>query len=294
MRIVQGKGVCGGVAFGKLYIMRKSSSLVKREHVDEPDKETERFEEARKKAIEQLKALYEKAVTEVGENNAIIFEIHCMMLEDEDFINSVHSIISSQKLNAETAAATAADNFAEMFSQTDDSYMQARAADVKDISERIIKILGNDDNGTLDMQETVILAAEDLAPSETVQLDKSKILAFITENGSENSHTSILARTLGIPAIINAKGILSEENSGKDVIVNGFSGEVYIEPDMNTVLEMQNRKKEAEGRKALLNKLKGTKPVTKDGQEVLRYANISTPDDLPLVYANDAQGVGLF
>ena len=294
MRIVNGKGVCGGVAFGRLHIMRKTSSVVKRERIEETDEEIKRFESARKKATEQLTKLYEKAVTEVGEDNAMIFEIHRMMLEDEDYVNSVHSIISAQKLNAETAAAIAADNFADMFSKMDDSYMQARAADVKDISERIIRILGNSDDGTLDTDESIVLAAEDLAPSETVQLDKEKILSFVTENGSENSHTSILARTLGIPAVINAKGIMDSENDGKDVIVDGFKGDIYIEPDMNTVIEMQNKKKESEKRKELLGKLKGTKPVTADGKEILLYANIGTPEDLPLVYANDAQGVGLF
>lgn len=293
MTTIQGKGVCGGVAFGKLYLFKKASSMVKRERIKDTQKELERFESARKVTTEQLAKLYEKAVLEVGEDNAMIFEIHRMMLSDEDYLESIRSMISNQSLNAEAAVAGTADNFAEMFSGMEDSYMQARAADVRDISERLITVLTNSGGGEINSDLPVILAAEDLAPSETVQLDKTKILAFITEKGSPNSHTSILARTLGIPAVIGAEGIMNVGNM-QDVIVDGFTGEVCIEPDMNKVLEMQKKKAESDSRKSLLNRLKGVKPRTKDGQEILLYANIGNPDDLPAVYANDAQGVGLF
>ena len=294
MITIKGQGVCGGVAFGKLYLFQKSSSIVKRTHIEDTESELKRFENARETAIKQLKELHDKAVLEVGEENAMIFEIHQMMLSDEDYLESIRSIISSQKLNAETAVANTADNFAEMFASMDDSYMQARAADVRDISERIIKVLSDASSGGINSDSPVVLAAEDLAPSETVQLDKSKILAFVTEKGSTNSHTSILARTMDIPAVIGAAGIMNPEGNMKDVIVDGFTGMVYIDPDMNMVLEMQKKRAESEKKKKLLNQLRGVKPVTKDGKSILLYANIGNPDDLPAVYANDAQGVGLF
>ena len=292
MTIIQGKGVCGGVAFGKLYLFKKASSMVKRERIKDTQKELERFESARKVTTEQLAKLYEKAVLEVGEDNAMIFEIHRMMLSDEDYLESIRSMISNQSLNAEAAVAGTADNFAEMFSGMEDSYMQARAADVRDISERLITVLTNSGGGEINSDLPVILAAEDLAPSETVQLDKTKILAFITEKGSPNSHTSILARTLGIPAVIGAEGIMNAGNM-QDVIVDGFTGEVCIEPDMNKVLEMQKKKAESDSRKKLLNRLKGVKPRTKDGQEILLYANIGNPEDEQFaIYKKAAEKMG--
>ena len=262
--------------------------------MDDTEAELARFEDARKKTMLRLGALYDKAVAEVGESSAMIFEIHRMMLEDEDYISSIRSIITNQKLNAETAVANTSDNFAEIFTAMDDSYMQARAADVRDISERLIGVLSDSATDEIHSDIPVILAAEDLAPSETVQLDKSKIMAIVTEKGSANSHTAILARTLNIPAVIGAKGITDNGESTDDVIVDGFTGTVYISPDMNTVLAMQKKKDEADSKKKLLNKLKGIKPVTKDGQSILLYANIGNPGDLPQAYANDAQGVGLF
>ncbi len=294
MVTIKGQGVCGGVAFGKLYVLKKTSNVIKRERVDDTEAELARFEDARKKTMLRLSALYDKAVAEVGESSAMIFEIHRMMLEDEDYISSIHSIITNQKLNAETAVANTSDNFAEIFTAMDDSYMQARAADVRDISERLIGVLSDSATDEIHSDIPVILAAEDLAPSETVQLDKSKIMAIVTEKGSANSHTAILARTLNIPAVIGAKGITDNGESTDDVIVDGFTGTVYISPDMNTVLAMQKKKDEADSKKKLLNKLKGVKPVTKDGQSILLYANIGNPGDLPQAYANDAQGVGLF
>ncbi len=294
MVTIKGQGVCGGVAFGKLYVLKKTSNVIKRERVDDTEAELARFEDARKKTMLRLGALYDKAVAEVGESSAMIFEIHRMMLEDEDYISSIRSIITNQKLNAETAVANTSDNFAEIFTAMDDSYMQARAADVRDISERLIGVLSDSATDEIHSDIPVILAAEDLAPSETVQLDKSKIMAIVTEKGSANSHTAILARTLNIPAVIGAKGITDNGESTDDVIVDGFTGTVYISPDMNTVLAMQKKKDEADSKKKLLNKLKGIKPVTKDGQSILLYANIGNPGDLPQAYANDAQGVGLF
>ena len=294
MVTIKGQGVCGGVAFGKLYVLKKTSNVIKRERVDDTEAELARFEDARKKTMLRLSALYDKAVAEVGESSAMIFEIHRMMLEDEDYISSIRSIITNQKLNAETAVANTSDNFAEIFTAMDDSYMQARAADVRDISERLIGVLSDSATDEIHSDIPVILAAEDLAPSETVQLDKSKIMAIVTEKGSANSHTAILARTLNIPAVIGAKGITDNGESTDDVIVDGFTGTVYISPDMNTVLAMQKKKDEADSKKKLLNKLKGVKPVTKDGQSILLYANIGNPGDLPQAYANDAQGVGLF
>lgn len=294
MRILKGGGVCGGVTFGKLYIFKKSEKSVKRTHIENVDAELERFEAARAKAMEQLGALYDKALAEVGEANAMIFEIHQMMLDDEDYINSVKSIIAEQTLNAETAVAVTADNFAEMFASMDDSYMQARAADVKDISERIINILSGTDEAGIDANEPVIIAAENLAPSETVQMDKSKILAFVTEQGSSNSHTSILARTMNIPAVVCVKDLMNSEYHMKDAIVDGSEGVIYIEPDDAVIAEMTAKRMNEEKQRAILNELKNVKPVTKDGQEILIYANIGSPEDLPLVYSNGGQGVGLF
>lgn len=294
MVTIQGQGVCGGIAFGKLELINKSVKLVQKSHIKDVDKEIKRFEDAKQKASEQLKMLYEKAKSEVGEENAMIFDIHSMMLDDPDYISSVKSNINSQKLNAESAVAITADNFAQMFSLMDDSYMQARASDVRDISERIISILANSVPSGIKSQFPVIIGARDLAPSETVQFDKSKILAFITEEGSSNSHTSILARTMNIPAVIGAQGIMDEIFDGNDVIVDGFTGKIYVNPDMHTVLKMQQKKHQSDEQSKLLQKLRGIEPKTKDGQKILLYANIGSIDDMPSVYANDAMGIGLF
>ena len=294
MIILKGQGVCGGIAFGKIELLKKSSNQVIRTHITDTDKELKRFEAAKEKARRQLDELYEKAISEVGEDNAMIFDIHKMMLEDIDYLSSIRSGITDQKLNAESAVALSADNFSEMFTSMDDSYMQARAADVRDISERIITILDNSSENIIKSDSPVIIGAEDLAPSETVQLDKSKILAFVTEKGSSSSHTSILARTMNIPAVIGVKGINDDDIDGKDIIVDGFNGDIYINPDMKTVLKMQEKKQKSEKQIELLSKLRGVAPITKDGQKILLYANIASSDDLPDVYANDAMGVGLF
>lgn len=294
MITIQGQGVCGGVAFGRLTLLKQTAKPVARTHVKDSQKELKRFEDARNQASKQLKILYEKARNEVGEDNAMIFDIHGMMLQDPDYLDSIRAHITEQNLNAESAVALTADTFSEMFSSMDDSYMQARAADVKDISERLLSILSDSPAIGLNSEESVIVGAEDLAPSETVQLDKSKILAFVTEKGSTASHTSILARTMNIPAIICAKGILNPENDGKDVIVDGFTGHIYINPDMQTVLKMQKKRQKTEEQNSLLAKLKGIKPVTIDGQKILLYANIGSLKDIPALYANDGMGIGLF
>ncbi len=294
MIVIKGQGVCGGIAFGKIELLKKEASIIQRTRVSDTDAEIKRFETARKKASEQLKELYEKAISEVGEENAMIFDIHLLMLEDEDYIDSIKLNIKNQQLNAESAVAMTADNFSEMFTAMDDSYMQARAADVKDISERIILILKNASLDGIKSKEPVVIGALDLAPSETVQLDKSRILAFVTEKGSTNSHTSILARTMNIPAIIGASGLMEKAEDNTDVIVDGFTGNIYIDPDMKTVLKMQDKKRISDEQNSLLQKLKGIKPKTLDGQEILLYANIGSVDDVASVYANDAMGVGLF
>lgn len=294
MITIKGQGVCGGIAFGKLELIKKTVNLVSKNHIENTDKEIKRFEEAIETAASQLKELYEKALGEVGEENAMIFDIHSMMLRDEDYISSVKGGIISQRVNAESAVALTADNFAQMFASMDDSYMQARATDVRDISERIISILSDNCTDGIKSDMPVIIGAHDLAPSETVQLDKSKILAFVTEDGSTNSHTSILARTMNIPAIIGAKGIMSDDYSGKDIIADGYTGNIYVNPDMQTVLKMQSKKHQTDEQNRLLQKLRGVEPETADGQKILLYANIGTIDDMPSVYANDAMGIGLF
>ncbi len=294
MLSIKGQGVCGGIAFGKLELLKKELKVIQRSHVEDTNAEFARFEAARDKAKEQLKALYDKALTEVGEENAMIFDIHQMMLDDLDYVESIQGIITGQKLNAETAVANTADTMADMFASMDDSYMQARAADVRDISERVISILTGASEGGIKSNEPVVIGAEDLAPSETVQLDKSKILAFVTEKGSSNSHTSILARTMNIPAVIGAKGLLDDANDGKEIIVDGFTGEIFIEPDEETAARLGEKKKKADEQKALLQTLKGVKPITKDGQEIMLYANIGSMEDITAVYANDGMGIGLF
>ncbi len=294
MIVIKGQGVCGGIAFGKLEQIRKSEQLVHRTRIDDTDAETKRFDEAVQKAILQLDTLYEKALSEVGEENAMIFDIHRMMLTDKDYLESIRSHITERFINAESAVAMTSDTFAEMFSGMSDSYMQARAADVRDVSGRIIAILTNSESSVIKSNTPVIIGADDLAPSETVQLDKSKILGFVTERGSSNSHTSILARTMGIPAVIGAVDILKPSYSGCEAIVDGFTGTIYIEPDMDTIIEMQEKKQKQARQNELLKKLKGVKPITKDGKHIMLYANIGSLEDMAAVYANDAMGVGLF
>lgn len=294
MITVQGKSVCGGVAFGPIFVFSREESTIKRYHIEHSDDEIARFETARSQAIEELGALYEKAIAEVGEANAMIFQIHQMMLEDLDYIESIKNIITDQLINAETAVGQTCDNFVQMFQAMDDPYMRERSADVKDVSERLLKILSGAENGGIMSDTPVIIAADDLAPSETVQFDKNKILAFVTEGGSTNSHTAILARMMNIPAVIGAKGVLTNEYSGKNAIIDGFTGTLYIDPDEVTIEQMTKKKNEAEEQLRLLQQLKGQISVTKDGQRIELCANIGNVLDIGSVLNNDAEGIGLF
>ncbi len=294
MVIYEGKAVFEGVAIGKLSVYKKNEETVKRIKVDAPEEEIARYAAAREEAVRQLQALYEKAVKEVGEASAEIFEAHQMMVDDDDFVESVESIIESQGVNAEYAVAETGDNFKKMFEEMDDEYFRGRAADIKDISERIIRILQGNGGAGIESEEPVIVVADDLAPSETVQMDKDKILSFVTVHGSANSHTSILAKTMNIPAIITCSIPLSEEVDGKEAIVDGFEGKVYVEPTPEILAEKQKLAAAEQEKKQLLELLKGKENVTLDGQKINLYANIGNTKDLGLVLKNDAGGIGLF
>ena len=294
MVTISGKSVFGGVSIGKLVFYKRNDKVIKRIHVDDVDAEWKRFQDAKDTAVSQLKELYDKAIEDVGEANAMIFEIHQMMLEDLDYLESIENIIRTQEVNAEFAVATTADNFAEMFAAMDDAYMQGRAADVRDVSERVLDILCGVDTVMKEMTEPCIIAADDLAPSETVQLDKSKVLGFATMYGSSNSHTAILARTMNIPAVISLGEELRQEYDGKIAAIDGFTGTLYIDPDEETMKEMQEKRARDLEQKALLEQLKGKENVTKSGQKINVYANIGNVSDLGAVLKNDAGGIGLF
>lgn len=292
MEELKGKSVFGGIAIGRISVYNKDESTVKRVKIEDTAAEVKRFEEAKETAKEQLQALYEKALVEVGEVNAMIFDIHQMMLDDLDYVEAITHMIENQGINAEYAVAATGDNFSNMFAAMDDDYMKARAADVKDISNRVVKILQGKKDSVLDGDEPVILLADDLAPSETVQLDKSKVLAFVTRHGSTNSHTAILARTMNIPALI---GVKFEENvDGKFAIVDGYNGNVYVEPIDDVVKEYESKKQEAEEKKRLLQELKGKENITLDGKKIKLYANIGGVADVASALQNDAEGIGLF
>lgn len=294
MITLSGKSVFGGVSIGRLMFYKRSDKVIKRTHVDDVEGEVARFQKAKDTAVEQLKGLYEKALNDVGEANAMIFEIHQMMLEDLDYLESIENIIRTQEVNAEFAVATTADNFSQMFASMDDAYMQGRAADVKDVSERVLDILCGTSEGMKEMTEPCIIAADDLAPSETVQLDKSKVLGFATMYGSSNSHTAILARTMNIPAVIGLGEELSQEYDGKEAIIDGFTGTLYIDPDEETMKEMQEKRAKDLEQKALLEQLKGKENITKSGRKINVYANIGNVSDVGSVLKNDAGGIGLF
>ena len=294
MITISGKSVFGSVSIGKLLFYKRNEKVIKRTHVDDVDAEWKRFQEAKNTAVSQLKGLYDKALEDVGEANAMIFEIHQMMLEDLDYLESIENIIRTQEVNAEFAVATTADNFAQMFAAMDDAYMQGRAADVKDVSERVLDILCGVSDGMKEMTEPCIIAADDLAPSETVQLDKSKVLGFATMYGSSNSHTAILARTMNIPAVIGLGEDLLASYDGKQAIIDGFTGTLYIDPDEETLMSMQVKRAKDLEQKALLEQLKGKENVTKSGQKINVYANIGNVSDLGAVLKNDAGGIGLF
>ena len=295
MREYTGKGVYGAIAVGKISIFKKQDTVIQRTSVADTEAEKARVEAAKTAASEQLQAIYEKALKEVGETNAQIFEIHMMMLEDEDYNESIQNIIDTQKVNAEYAVSVTADNFAEMFSAMDDAYMQARAADVRDISDRIIANLMGTAAAQNTSSEKVIICADDLAPSETVSLDKDKVLAFVTAHGSSNSHTAILARNMNIPAVIGVgSDFLKEVQDGTEAIVDGFTGEIFVEPDETTRQRLLEKQKADEEKKRLLLELKGKENVTKDGTKVNIYANIGSVDNIGAVLLNDAGGIGLF
>ena len=294
MITIKGKSVFGGVSIGKIMFYKRNEKVIKRTHVDDVDAEWKRFCDAKDTAVSQLKELYDKAIEDVGEANAMIFEIHQMMLEDLDYLESIENIIRTQEVNAEFAVATTADNFAQMFAAMDDAYMQGRAADVKDVSERVLDILCGVSGGMKEMTEPCIIAADDLAPSETVQLDKSKVLGFATMYGSSNSHTAILARTMNIPAVIGLGEDLLTKYDGKMAVIDGFAGMLYIDPDEETMKVMEEKRAKDQEQKALLEQLKGKENVTKSGQKINVYANIGNVSDVGAVLKNDAGGIGLF
>ncbi|RST79296.1 phosphoenolpyruvate--protein phosphotransferase [Blautia sp. SG-772] len=295
MQVYSGKSVFGGIAIGKISVYRKNEQQVKRVRTEDTKGELARYEAAKAAAIEQLQELYQKALKEVGEANAAIFEIHQMMLDDGDYNESVENIIETQKVNAEYAVAVTGDNFAQMFRAMDDDYMRERAADVKDISERVLSILNGGQKGKVVTDEPVIIVADDLAPSETVQLEKDMVLSFVTVHGSVNSHTAILARTMAIPALIGTEELpLDDTVDGKLAVVDGLNGKIYVEPDSQTLEAMKKRRQAELEKKELLQLLKGKENVTLDGKKIMLYANIGNIKDLATVIQNDAGGIGLF
>ncbi|SDB19969.1 phosphotransferase system, enzyme I, PtsI [Ruminococcaceae bacterium FB2012] len=295
MAVFNGKGVYGAVAIGKAHVFKRQAAEVRRVSVSDTAAELERFENAKALAVEQLTAIHEKALKEVGETNAEIFEIHIMMLDDEDYNESVQSIIETQSVNAEYAVAVTSDNFAEMFASMDDAYMQARSADVKDISNRLIACLTDSGGGGTSSEEKMIVCADDLAPSETVSLDKDKVLAFVTAFGSSNSHTAILARNMNIAAVIGVgEEFLKAVEDGCLVAVDGHTGEVFVDPDEETVKRLEEKQAADIKKKQLLQELKGKENVTLDGTKIKIYANIGGVGGIGAVLANDAGGIGLF
>jgi len=287
-----GKSIFRKVAIGKIFFYEKNTAVVKRTKIEDAKTELDRFEHAKETAKAQLQNLYEKALQEVGDSGAAIFEVYMMMIDDLDYNGSIQNMIESQSVNAEYAVAMTGDNFSTMFAEMDDDYMKARAADVKDISERLVSVLSGVDNDMGNLDEPVILVADDLAPSETVQMDKSKLLAFVTEHGSSNSHTAILARTMNIPAIIGVP--IKKEWHGHMAIVDGYAGCVIIDPDEEEIEKAQKAVAEEEEKQKLLKALKGEKTITKDGKEIHLYANIGSVADTAAVLMNDAEGIGLF
>lgn len=291
---IQGKGASAGVAAGPLYFYQRARSEIERYAVTDKDAEWARFQAAQKKVVEQLGTLAEKARAEAGDEAAAIFEVHQMMAEDLDYVEAIEAKIREEALNAEAAVSDVSVQFAEMFAAMDDAYMQARSADVKDVSGRVVSILTGVAQGGIDSDAPVILAADDLAPSETVQLDKSKILGFVTSGGSSSSHTAILARTMGIPAIIGAGEQLKEEYAGREVVVDGSTGTAYVEPDADVRARLMHKREEQLRHQEMLRTLKGKENVTKDRQSIRIYCNIGNPEDVHAVLENDGGGIGLF
>ncbi len=294
MQCFQGKSVYKGIAMGPIVVLKKNDYQVKRTRIEDTEAEVKRVDEALKASQEQLQKLYDKAVREVGEASAAIFEVHQMMLEDEDYLEAIQNMIRTEQVNAEYAVAVTGDNFAEMFASMDDDYMKARASDVKDISERIIRNLAKIEDINSSFDESVIIVADDLAPSETVQLDKEKVLSFVTVHGSSNSHTAILAKTMNIPSVINCPVEIDSDIDGAFGIVDGYNGKLYIEPDESIISAMKKRQQENVEKQKLLFTLKGKSNTTLDGKEIKLYGNIGNLKDLASVFINDGDGIGLF
>ena len=294
MQCFQGKSVYKGIAMGPVVVLRKNDYQVKRTRIEDAEAEAARVDVALKASQEQLQKLYDKAVKEVGEASAAIFEVHQMMLEDEDYLEAIQSMISTEQVNAEYAVAVTGDNFAEMFASMDDDYMKARSADIKDISERLVRNLSGQGDVDLSSIEPSVIVADDLSPSETVQMDKDKILAFVTVHGSTNSHTAILARMMNIPALIGVKMDLEELQTGMTAVVDGFGGKVTFEPDEELKAQTEARMQEEEEKLKLLQELKGKENITLDGRKINIYANIGSVGDIGYVMENDAGGIGLF
>lgn len=294
MECLKGKSVYKGVAFGKISVLKKDDYVVKRVKIEDTQAELQRVEEAVEASKQQLQKLYEKALKEVGEASAAIFEVHQMMLEDEDYKESIENIISTQQVNAEYAVASTGDNFSQMFASMDDDYMRARAADIKDISNRLVKNLSGQSADVMDLDEPVIVVADDLSPSETVQMDKEKILAFVTVHGSANSHTAILARMMNIPALIGVDMDLEALHTGTEAAVDGFYGEFFVDPSEEVKERIQRKIEEEKEKQELLQQLRGKENVTKGGRHINLYANIGSVADMGYVLENDAGGIGLF
>ena len=294
MQSYQGKSVYKGIAMGPVVVLKKNDYQVKRTRIEDPEAEIKRVDEALEKSKEQLQKLYDKAVQEVGEASAAIFEVHQMMLEDDDYLEAIQNTIRTEQINAEYAVAATGDNFAEMFASMDDDYMKARSADIKDISERLVRNLSGQDDADLSSIEPSIIVADDLSPSETVQMDKDKILAFVTVHGSTNSHTAILARMMNIPALIGVDMNLEEIHTGMEAVVDGFQGTVIFEPDETVKAQTTEKMAEEAEKLRLLQELKGKENVTLDGHKINIYANIGSVGDIGYVMENDAGGIGLF
>ena len=294
MQSYQGKSVYKGIAMGPVVVLKKNDYQVKRTRIEDPEAEIKRVDEALEKSKEQLQKLYDKAVQEVGEASAAIFEVHQMMLEDDDYLEAIQNTIRTEQINAEYAVAATGDNFAEMFASMDDDYMKARSADIKDISERLVRNLSGQDDADLSSIEPSIIVADDLSPSETVQMDKDKILAFVTVHGSTNSHTAILARMMNIPALIGVDMDLEELHTGMEAVVDGFQGTVIFEPDETVKAQTTEKMAEEAEKLRLLQELKGKENVTLDGHKINIYANIGSVGDIGYVMENDAGGIGLF
>lgn len=294
MIIIKGTGVFGGIAFGKLAFYKRMENVVKRRKINDVSAEINRFEKAKEMAILQLRDLYDKAFDEAGEAQAQIFEAHQMMLDDGDYCESILNIVTTRQANAEYAVALTADNFSKIFSEMEDAYMRERAADVRDISERLINALAGGNQQGMHFVEPVILAADDLTPSETVQLDKEKILSFVTMGGSINSHTAILSRMMNIPAVVGAGDSLRAEYDGKEAIVDGFAGTVYVEPDANTIGRLRKKANAHAKKKNLLERLRGQENITLDGKKIDVFANIGSVTDVAIALEHDAGGIGLF